>query len=138
MNVTYLLDTNTLSYIAKGRSPAARLRLQSLGEGDAACISSITEAEVRYGLAKRPQAHTLRAAIEGLLFKFRILPWGSNEADAYGNLRAKLEAAGTILSELDLLIAAHAIAVSAVLVTNDKALARIKDLHGTVNWATDI
>lgn len=138
MNVTYLLDTNTLSYIAKGRSPAARARLQSLHEGDSACISSITEGEVRYGLAKRPQAHALREAIEGLLFKFRILPWGSQEAEAYGNLRAKLEAAGTILSELDLLIAAHAIALGAVLVTNDKALARIKDLHGTVNWASDI
>jgi tRNA(fMet)-specific endonuclease VapC len=138
MNVTYLLDTNTLSYIAKGKSTAARARLQSLGDGDVACISSITEAEVRYGLAKRPQSHTLRAAIEGLLFKFRILAWGSSEAKTYGNLRAKLEAAGNVLSELDLLIAAHAISVSAILVTNDKALARIKDLHGIVNWATDI
>jgi len=138
MNVKYLLDTNTLSYIAKGNSPAARARLQALGTGDVACISSITEAEVRYGLAKRPEARTLRSAIEGLLFKLRILPWGSTEAAAYGNLRAKLEAAGTVLSELDLLIAAHAIAIGAVLVTNDKALARIKDLHGTVNWASDL
>jgi tRNA(fMet)-specific endonuclease VapC len=138
MNVTYLLDTNTLSYITRGKSPVARTRLQSLSAGDVACISSITEAEVRYGLAKRPQAHALRAAIEGLLFKLRILSWGSNEASAYGNLRAKLEATGNILSELDLLIAAQAIATGAILVTNDKALARIKDLHGTVNWATDI
>jgi tRNA(fMet)-specific endonuclease VapC len=138
MNVTYLLDTNTLSYIAKGNSLAARVHLQGLSGGDVACISSITEAEVRYGLAKRPQAHALRAAVEGLLFKLRILPWGSEEATAYGNLRAKLEAAGTVLSELDLLIAAQAIAAGAVLVTNDKALARIKDLHGTVNWATDV
>jgi tRNA(fMet)-specific endonuclease VapC len=138
MNVTYLLDTNTLSYIAKGNSPSARAHLQTLGDGDVACISSITEAEVRYGLAKRPQAQALRAAIEALLFKLRILPWGSEEAAAYGSLRAKLEAAGTVLSELDLLIAAHAIAAGAVLVTNDKALARIKDLHGTVNWATDV
>jgi tRNA(fMet)-specific endonuclease VapC len=138
MSVTYLLDTNTVSYIVRGRSPAARARLQALNAGDVACISSITEAEVRYGLARRPQAHTLRAAIEGLLFKLPILPWGSPEAAAYGNLRAKLEAAGTVLSELDLLIAAQAIAANAVLVTNDRALARIKDLHGTVNWATDI
>jgi len=138
MSVTYLLDTNTLSYIAKGKSPAARTRLLSLHAGDVVCISSITEAEVRYGLAKRPQAQALRAAIEGLLFKFRILPWGSREAAEYGKLRAKLESVGAILSELDLLIAAQAIAAEAVLVTNDKALARIKDLHGTENWATDI
>jgi tRNA(fMet)-specific endonuclease VapC len=68
----------------------------------------------------------------------KCIAWGSKEAAAYGKLRAQLEAAGTVLSELDLLIAAHAIAVGAVLVTNDKALARIKDLHGTQNWATDI
>jgi len=138
MNNVYLLDTNTVSYIAKGRSVTARSRLLALQPHETACISSITEAEVRYGLAKRPQAHTLHAAIEALLFKLRILPWGSSEAVAYGNLRAKLEAVGTVLSELDLMIAAHAIAIGAVLVTNDKALARIKDLHGTVNWAADL
>ena len=138
MNGNYLLDTNTLSYIAKGKSLAARARLLALKPHETAFISSITEAKVRYGLAKRPQAYTLRAAIEALLFKLRILPWGSNEAAAYGSLRAKLESAGIVLSELDLMIAAHAIAVGAVLVTNDKALARIKDLHGTVNWATDL
>jgi tRNA(fMet)-specific endonuclease VapC len=138
MSVTYLLDTNTISYIAKGNSPAARAHLVSLRAGEALCISAITEAELRYGLAKRPQAHALRGAIENLLLKLRILPWGSNEAAAYGTLRAGLEAAGRMISELDLQIAAHAIAIGAVLVTNDKALARIKDLHGTENWATDV
>jgi len=88
MNVTYLLDTNTLSYIAKGKSQAARARLASLRAGETVCISSITEAEVRYGLAKRPQARRLHAAVEALLFKLQILPWGSEEATAYGRLRA--------------------------------------------------
>jgi len=136
MSVTYLLDTNTVSYIAKGKPAAPRARLQALGKEDLACISSITEAEVRYGLAKRPEAHSLRRAMEDLMLKFSILPWGSREAAAYGELRARLEARGSTLSELDLMIAAHAIAIGAVLVTNDKALARIKDLRGTVNWAT--
>jgi len=138
MNVTYLLDTNTLSYIANGKSPAARAHLASLRAGETVCISSITEAEVRYGLARRPQAHRLHAAVEALLFKLQILPWGSKEAVAYGKLRAKLEALGTALSELDLQIAAHAIAVGAVLVTNDNALRRIKELNGTINWASDV
>jgi len=138
MNIIYLLDTNTLSYIANGKSQAARSRLASLRAGETVCISSITEAEVRYGLAKRPQAHRLHTAVEALLFKLQIIPWGSEEAVAYGRLRAKLEAAGTVVSELDLQIAAHAIAVGAVLVTNDKALRRIKELNGTVNWASDI
>jgi tRNA(fMet)-specific endonuclease VapC len=138
MTVTYLLDTNTVSYIAKGKSPAARARLEGLGEEEIVCISSITEAELRYGLAKRPEARVLRAAIEALLFKLRILPWGSKEAAAYGALRARLEAAGITLSELDLQIAAHAIALGAVLVTNDKAFLQVEDLGATVNWASDI
>ena len=53
-------------------------------------------------------------------------------------LRAKLEAAGIVLSQLDLQLAAHAIAVGAVLVTNDKAFKRVADLGKTVNWATDV
>ena len=134
----YLLDTNILSYIAKRRSSAARTRLESLGDEDTVCISAVTEAEVRYGLAKRPEARTLRAAIEGLLFKLRILPWGSDEAAAYGDLRARLETAGIVLSAMDMMIAAQAIATGAVLVTNDKAFSLIQGLHGIENWAADV
>jgi tRNA(fMet)-specific endonuclease VapC len=138
MIVTYLLDTNTVSYIAKGRSAAARARLEQVGEEETVCISSVTEAEIRYGLAKRPAARALRAAMEALLLKLRILPWGSKEAAAYGCLREKLEAEGITLSEFDLQIAAHAIALGAVLVTNDKAFLHMKDLGATVNWASDL
>jgi tRNA(fMet)-specific endonuclease VapC len=138
MTVTYLLDTNTVSYIAKGKSPAARARLEALREDEAVCISSITEAEIRYGLARRPDARALRAAVEALLFKLRTLPWGSREAAAYGTLRAELEAAGLTLSELDMQIAAHAIAIGAVLVTNDKALLQLDGLERTENWVADL
>ena len=138
MTVTYMLDTNTVSYVAKGNSPASRARLETLGVGEAVCISSITEAELRYGLARRPAAQALRASVERLLHKLNILPWGSKEAAAYGMLRAKLEVAGIGLSQLDLQIAAHAVAVGAVLVTNDKAFRHVADLGKTVNWATDV
>lgn len=138
MSATYLLDTNTFSYIASGRSPAARNRLEALAREDVACISSITEAEIRFGLARRPQARALRIAIEGLLFKLRVLPWGSNEAAAYGELRAQLEAKGATLSELDMLIAAHAVAQGAVLVSSDRAFSRIAALRHVENWASDI
>ena len=138
MTVTYMLDTNTVSYIAKGNSPACRARLEALGVDETVCISSITEAELRYGLARRPAAQALRASVERLLLKFNILPWGSKEAAAYGMLRAKLEVAGIGLSQLDLQIAAHAIALGAVLVTNDKAFQRVTDLGKTVNWAMDV
>jgi tRNA(fMet)-specific endonuclease VapC len=89
-------------------------------------------------LARRPAAQALRASVERLLLKFNILPWGSKEAAAYGALRAKLEVAGIVLSQLDLQIAAHAIALGAVLVTNDKAFQRVTDLGKTVNWAMDV
>lgn len=138
MSITYLLDTNTLSYIAKGKSPAARRRLESVGDQDTVCISVVTEAELRYGLARRPTAHVLRAAIEGLLFKLRILPWGSPEAAAYGGLRAKLEAAGLTLATMDMMIAAQAMAAGAVLVTNDRAFAHVEDLPETENWVSDL
>ncbi|MGA2539272.1 MAG: PIN domain-containing protein, partial [Terracidiphilus sp.] len=68
----------------------------------------------------------------------RILAWGSKEAASYGLLRARLEAAGISLSELDLQIAAHAVAIGAVLVTNDKAFLQVNDLGKTENWAFDL
>ena len=138
MSITYLLDTSTVSYIAKGKSPAARARLQALGDDETVCISSITEAELRYGLAKRPEARQLRKSIEGLLFRLRILAWGSKEAAAYGELRARLEGAGITLSQLDLQISAHALAIGAVLVTNDKAFLQVNDLDKMENWALDL
>jgi len=138
MNGPYLLDTNTVSYIAKGKSPAARARLMALENRHAACISAITEAELRYGSARRPEATALHAAIQSVLAKLRILPWASKEAAAYGSLRAKLELAGIVLSALDLQIAAHAVATGAVLVTSDKAFSQVADLHGIENWATDL
>lgn len=138
MSAIYLLDSNTVSYIANGKSRAARARLEALDPEDLACISSITEAEIRYGLARRPQARALRTAIEGLFFKLRALPWGSKEAAAYGELRAALEAKGASLAELDMLIAAHAIAQGAVLVSNDGAFSRVAALHRIENWAHDI
>jgi tRNA(fMet)-specific endonuclease VapC len=133
-----MIDTNTVSYIVRGRSPAARVKLAGLGQDEVGCISSVTEAEIRYGLAKTPNAHILRASIEGFLAKIQILDWGRDEALAYGVLRAKLEASGRMLGNMDLMIAAHAIALGAMLVTNDKAFSQVGELDGIVNWALDV
>jgi tRNA(fMet)-specific endonuclease VapC len=140
MNVTYLLDTNMFSYIAKGSSPAARREFLKLSQGRQAsiCISVITEAEVRYGMAKHSLSRARQSAIEGLFANLQILPWGSDEAAAYASTRAKLEAAGITVAVLDMLIAAQAVAAGAVLVTRDKTFAQIDDLEATVNWATDL
>ena len=133
-----MLDTNILSYIAKGRSAAARAALLNLQIDEAACISAITEAEIRYGLAKRPEATALKFLLESLLASIRVLPWERDEAETYGRLRAKLEANGKTLGNMDMMIAAHAIASNATLVTNDLAIHRINGLRTPVNWATDL
>ena len=89
-----MIDTNTVSYILKGNSPASRAKLAGLQYDEIACISAITEAEFQYGVAKSPNAKNLGPALEGFLAKIQILPWGRDEAHAYGRLRAKQEAAG--------------------------------------------
>ena len=132
-----MIDTNMVSYIVKGNSPASRAKLAGLQDDEIACISAITEAELQYGVAKSANAETLRQALEGFLAKIQILPWGRDEANAYGRLRAKQEAAGKPLGNLDMLIAAHAVSVGAILVTNDKAFSQVADLSGILNWATD-
>jgi tRNA(fMet)-specific endonuclease VapC len=138
MKFLYMLDTNMVSYITKGHSQAARTRMLNLKDDEVVCLSAITEAEIRYGLAKRPEATALRERMEWFLAAVKILPWGREEAKAYGTLRAKLESSGKTLENMDMQIAAHAIALGAVLVTNDKAFAHVDDLHATVNWATDL
>lgn len=132
-----MIDTNTVSYIVKGNSLASRAKLAGLQYDEIVCISAITEAELQYGVAKSPNAETLRPALEGFLAKIQILPWGREEAHAYGRLRAKQEAACKPLGNLDMLIAAHAVSVGAILVTNDKVFSHVADLSGMLNWATD-
>ena len=76
MSQRFMIDTNTVSYIVKGNSPASRAKLAGLRNDQIACISAITEAELLYGVAKSPNAKTLRPALEGFLAKIQILPWG--------------------------------------------------------------
>ena len=139
MKFTYLLDTNTFSYIVKGTSLKARAQFQRLSADpdSTLCISSITEAELRYGMARYSLSPQRRSAVEALLAYVEILPLGSEEAAAYGTLRANLESRGISLGALDMLIAAHAMAAAAVLVTTDRAFANVSGLRRE-NWATDL
>ncbi len=129
----YLLDTNTVSYVLKGNIPEVRRHLARVPMADVT-VSVVTEAELRFGLARRPHAKLLAIAVEEFLVRVTILPWDSPAAKAYAQLRADVERAGTPLGSLDMMIAAHALAVNAVLVTHDRALQRIKRLK-TEDWA---
>ena len=134
----YMLDTNMVSYIVKGRSLAASARLLALRDDEIATLSAITVAEIRYGLAKKPDATTLKSLMDAFLASVRVLPWGREEAEAYGRVRAKLEKNGVSLGNMDMMIAAHAIVTGATLVTNDNAFAQVDELAATANWATDL
>ena len=134
----YLLDTNIIGYIASGRSQAARTMLrQALTDGEVS-ICTITEAEIRFGLARRPEATRLHASIEALLGTFRIRPWDSASAIAFGRLRNGLQAAGKSLALMDLLIASHAFAYGATLVSHDQAFIQAAPFLTVVNWASDV
>jgi len=134
----YMLDTNIVSYIVRNRSANARRQLSNLKEDEEACISVITEAELLYGLAKRPQAGQLQKSVHAMLAKFDILPWNSLAAAEYAGLRARNESTGRSLGNLDMLIAAQAIAEGVVLVTNEKAFAGIQGGLSICNWADDV
>ena len=136
--VMYLLDTNMVSYIVKGRSLTASDKLVALSGNEVAAVSTITVAEIRYGLAKRPEATALKSLMNSFLASIQVFPWGMDEAEVYGSVRAKLEKKGVTLGNMDMMIAAHAIVAKATLVTNDKAFAQVDELSALVNWATDL
>jgi len=80
----------------------------------------------------------MRLLMEEFLAKITVLPWTRQEAMTYGELRAELRAAGKSLENLDMLIAAHAISVGAIMVTSDRAFLYVAKLRGTEDWATDL
>ena len=122
----YLLDTNIVSHLIKGHPVVSQhivnMPMASLG------ISVITEAELYYGLAKRPEAKRFQLVVEEFLKRVDVLPWDSAIVKSYGFIRAEMERQGKNLAPLDMLIAAHALSVDAVLVTNDKAFYQVGGL----------
>ena len=129
----FMLDTNIASYIVRGPGAALAARLVAVPMAQL-CVSSITQAELLHGLARKPSATSLHLAVREFLARLEVLAWDSAAATVYGPLRAQLEAAGTPLGNLDTLIAAHALAAGATLVTNDHAFTRVPGL-AIDNWA---
>ena len=130
--VRYLLDTNIASHIAKDTIPMATRQFTRV-RTETVAISIISEAELLFGLAKMPEARVLASAIRVFLSKISILPWDSNAARHYAHLRAALRRAGSALGAMDMLIAAQAITIDAILVTSDVAFRRIDQLK-TEDW----
>ncbi|MEM7017027.1 MAG: type II toxin-antitoxin system VapC family toxin [Pseudomonadota bacterium] len=115
----YMLDTNIASFVIKNQ-PAVVKRILSVPP-TSLCISPITQAELLYGVAKKPEAVNLPVIVREFLARIDIPPWDANVAEAYAALRPQCERAGKSLSAMDMLIAAHAMSLGTVLVTNDQA-----------------
>lgn len=126
------------SYILSGRSLAARQKLREVEVYAGVAVSAITQGEILFGIEKKPEGLRLRAAVEMFLDAVQVLPWDMSIAPAYGKLRANLSSAGKNLSGLDMLIAGHAFALGATLVSHDGDFAQANAFVQVVDWATDL
>ncbi|MBS3779293.1 MAG: type II toxin-antitoxin system VapC family toxin [Desulfovermiculus sp.] len=130
--MAYMLDTNICIAIMKGH-PGVRSKLHLIGP-DEICISSIVQAELCYGVWKSVHRTHNAQALADFLFMCLILDWPSEAANTYGEIRSTLEIQGHIIGANDLLIAAHARYLNAVLVTNNvREFGRIPVLD-VENW----
>jgi tRNA(fMet)-specific endonuclease VapC len=127
-----MLDTNIISDLIRNPQGKAAKRIARLGE-DNICTSIIVAAELRYGCAKSGSKRLLKA-VEDLLGEINVLPFEVPADTEYGGIRAELEAAGKPIGGNDLLIAAHAYATGATIVTaNTAEFKRIRGLN-VENW----
>lgn len=124
MSRHYLLDTNIISHIMQGRDNDLLNRLTNVAVGQVA-MSSVTLAELEYGLQRRGQPPRLRNALTQILLRIDVLPWDEQAAVCYGELCSNLESKGINLSDFDMMIAAHAASVKSTLVSRDKAFSEI-------------
>ena len=125
--IQYLLDTNAVSYMLRSASPHFSARFEASYVSQSG-ISVVTEAELLFGLARRPQAHALARSVHAFLRRVVIVPWTSDAAGMYADIRADLESRGQPMEDLDMMIAAEALVQNAVLITSDKAFRRIGGL----------
>ena len=114
----YMIDTDTASYVIRGRAPQVEAKLSAI-EPSMVCISVMTRAELLYGLKRLPPGHRLHAGVRQFLKIVQALPWDAEAADFYAEIRYQLAAAGQLIGEIDMTIAAHSLAAGAVLVTNN-------------------
>ena len=130
----YLLDTNICIYIIKQKPPQVLSKFKATKPGDIA-VSSITVAELEYGVHKSAHRIKNKQALEKFLLPLVIANYDYHAAMHYGKIRADLEKKGTPIGALDNLIAAHAMSLGIPVITNnEKEFSRIEGLR-VINWA---
>ena len=131
----YMLDTNTLVYVLNAR-PQHQVVLERFNQHDPStlCLSSITLAELRFGIEKSRLRSLTQRKLERALEALDVAPFEQRAASAYGAVRAILESSGKPIGPLDTLIAAHALSLGVTLVTNNtREFNRVPGLR-VENW----
>lgn len=133
MALTYLLDTNICIYIAKAKPPTVLKRFLTMDVSETA-MSIVTYGELLYGIKKSQRPQQSRQALEELALLISPLPLTLAVSEYYADIRASLEKQGQLIGNNDLWIAAHALALDVILVSNNlKEFSRIPSLK-TENW----
>lgn len=132
--MTYMLDTNICICIMKKKPEQVLRRFREVMD-EGICISSVTLAELEYGMKHSSNPVKNEQALLRFLAPLSILPFGAAAASVYGEIRAYLQSLGTPIGPLDMLIAGHARAEGAILVTNNvREFERVPGLE-IENWA---
>jgi tRNA(fMet)-specific endonuclease VapC len=130
----YMLDTNICIYLIKQQPPKLLKHFKSHTVGDIG-LSSITLAELRYGVSKSRYIEKNQQALDEFILSLEIADFDEKAAREYGAIRAELERTGTPIGSMDMLIGAHALALGAILVTNNiKEYKQIKNLK-ILDWS---
>ena len=132
--IRHMLDTSVCIELVRGRLSAtllAELRRRKIGSVG---ISTITIAELQFGVARSSDPDRNRVALAGFVAPLVVVPFDGPAASAYGRLRADLQRAGRPIGPMDMHIAAHALSLNAALVTgNEREFRRVAGLH-VENW----
>ena len=131
----YMLDTNMCIYLIKRKPAQVLKKFQTYDLGDI-CVSSITVAELQYGVEKSQHPKQNQTALDLFLSPLIIVDFDTSAAQHYGQIRTNLESLGTPIGAYDLLIASHAQSLGITLVTNNtREFTRVPKLT-VENWVT--
>jgi tRNA(fMet)-specific endonuclease VapC len=129
----YMLDTDAVNYLVRGKAPALDAHVAKVPP-KRLCISAVTRGELLYGLKLKDGAHRLAQVVDQFLLRVQCLAWDEAAATQFASIAAELHKAGTPIGSMDAMIAGHAMAIGAVLVTNNaRHFSRVAGLN-VENW----
>lgn len=135
MSGLYMLDTDTCAFVLRRSSDALLARIQAVPVAQQV-VSVVTYAELLYGVQMSSKKKANQAAVDALARHLAVLEWPQVAASHYAEIRADLKKKGAMIGANDLMIAAHARSLGAIVVTNNtKDFARVKGLR-IENWMT--